>query len=109
MERTLPAPEDPPASLTCDVSGVACPDLGTVDLIARLQLVARRSGYRLLLRGSPDALRELVLLAGLETAVPICGSGSEARRQAEEREETCRVQEERDPADAPVRDLHDLE
>jgi hypothetical protein len=54
------------------------PDLALVDALARLQLVAARSGGRLLLRDAPDALRALLDLIGLRGVV-----GIEARRQPE--------------------------
>ncbi len=103
----MPRAHDPPPPdrarmpLTCDVGDVTAPDLATVDVIARLQLVARRGGFRLMLRGCSGALRELVLLAGLDEALPIeaTASGGKPRRQAEEREEARGVQEEGDAGD----------
>jgi hypothetical protein len=80
--------------------GVAAPDLGTVDTVARVQLAARRSGSRVLLCHASPELIALLDLAGLLPAeLPGAGSGVEPRRKAEEREEAGGVQEERDPAD----------
>ena len=62
---------------------------GAVDLLARLQLEARRRGIELRLRGVAPALRELISLAGLEEALRLEPSG-----QPEEREERGGVQEE---------------
>ena len=88
--------------VTCDVSAISDPDLATIDLIARLQLVAKRGGFRLRLRGCSGALRELVLLAGLDDALPMEGSasGGKPRREAEEREEAGGVEEEGDSTDS---------
>ena len=65
--------------------------LATVDLLARLQLAARRAGRRLVLARAPEDLLELIELAGLGDAL-----GVEPWRQAEEREERLRVEEERE-------------
>jgi hypothetical protein len=54
-------------SVICDVSGT--PDLRTVDVLARLTLLTRRSNTRLVIRAIGDAaphLAALVALTGLE-------------------------------------------
>ena len=51
--------------LLCDVSDEPA-DIGTVDLLARLQLVARRYGCQIRLRGVSPELRELIEFAGLD-------------------------------------------
>jgi hypothetical protein len=82
-----------PGPLACDVAGLEDPDMGTVDALARMALAARRLGCDVELRHARPDLLELLVLAGLdELAV-------EVRRQAEEREEPGRVEEEDDPAD----------
>ena len=43
----------------------ARPDLRTIDVLARLQLSARRDGLELRLRHAPPELRELIALCGL--------------------------------------------
>jgi hypothetical protein len=53
------------------------PDLELVDALARLQLVARRSGGMIQLRAS-DQLRELLVFAGLDEVLFL-----EPRRQTE--------------------------
>lgn len=90
--------------MACDVSEISEPDVATIDVIARLQLVALRGGFRLCLRGCSGRLRELVLLAGLEEVLPIERplSGRQPGREAEEREEPRGVEEERDAADPPA-------
>ena len=54
-----------PVLLTVEV-GALCPDLVTVDCLARLALMARRQGGRIAVRGASPELRELVELAGLD-------------------------------------------
>jgi ABC-type transporter Mla MlaB component len=52
------------APVVCDASDLPA-DVGTVDLLARRQLEARRAGLRLEVRGASAELRELLDLAGL--------------------------------------------
>lgn len=88
-------------AVVCDVAAVAEPDLGTIDALARLQLMARRLGCDVWLHDASSELRELLALVGLRDVVPCSvGLGLEARRQAEEREEPRGVEEEGDPADS---------
>ncbi|HEY0417171.1 MAG TPA: hypothetical protein VGC78_12380 [Gaiellaceae bacterium] len=71
-------------------------DLGIVDALARLQLAARRAGFRIAVERAPEQVRELIALAGLEEAL-----GVEPLRQVEQREQRLGVEEERqldDPA-----------
>ncbi|MFC7547664.1 STAS domain-containing protein [Plantactinospora sp. GCM10030261] len=57
-------------TVLCEVSGVARPDVVTVEALARLRLTARRYGRRLLVCGAgPDLLRIIALL-GLADALP---------------------------------------
>ncbi len=95
--------------VVCDVAGVEDPDLGTVDVLARLQLTARREGSLVCLRHATLELRELLALAGLRDVVP-CSEELrvEAKRQTEEGEQPGGVEKEGDPADPIVRDLEDL-
>ncbi|MGV9343312.1 STAS domain-containing protein [Streptomyces spiralis] len=51
--------------VVCDVGGLGPPGLGTVDLLARLQLAARRAGGRIRLRDPDPALPALLALVGL--------------------------------------------
>ncbi|MER6918232.1 STAS domain-containing protein [Streptomyces spiralis] len=51
--------------VVCDVGGLGPPGLGTVDLLARLQLAARRAGGRIRLRDPDPALHALLALVGL--------------------------------------------
>lgn len=59
--------------LVCCVAGVVRPDLGTVDALARLQVLARRLDRPLLLRGVSDDLHELIQLVGLAEHLPCLG------------------------------------
>jgi len=71
--------------------------LAVVDVLARLQLAARRCGRELHVRDASPELLELIALAGLEDVL-----GVEPRRQAEEREEPLGVEEERQLSDPPA-------
>lgn len=89
-----------PGSVVCDVAALTTPDATAVDALARLQLMARRLGLRVRLRGASAELVELLSLAGLIGVLPVnAPSGVEPRRQPEQREERGRVEEERDPGD----------
>jgi ABC-type transporter Mla MlaB component len=110
--------------VVCDVGDLA-PDAVTVDVLARLQLTARRLGREVRLRHACGELRELLALIGLTEVVPCLGdedphgkmiglpkgewcrfghppAGSlrlESRRKSEEREPAGGIEEEGDPAD----------
>ncbi|MGW0819891.1 STAS domain-containing protein [Streptomyces sp. NPDC002845] len=55
--------------VVCDVAGIGPPGLGAVDVLARLQLAARRAGGRIRLRDPDPALRALLGLVGLSFEV----------------------------------------
>ena len=57
--------------LACDVSALVRPDVGTVDELARLALVARELGGEVVLLDAAAELRELVDLAGLGDVLPV--------------------------------------
>jgi ABC-type transporter Mla MlaB component len=69
----------------CDVSSVPA-DAGAVDLLARLQLAARRHGGEIRLSGASNALRELIAF---------CGLAGVLEGEPEQREEPFGVEEER--------------
>ena len=69
-------------------------DLGIVDALARLQLVARRSGYEVAVTEAPADLLELIELAGLGEAL-----GVEPLRKTEQREQRFGIEEERELPD----------
>lgn len=92
----------PGSTVRCNVEGVAAPDMGTVDALARLALAIRRAGCRMLLSRPSTELLELLGLAGLTRILPCGDLPVEVVRQPEQREEALGVEEERDPGDATV-------
>ena len=66
--------------VVCDATGLSAADLRVVAVLARVTLVARRSGCRVQVVRTSPALRELVALAGLADVVPCApASGVEVR------------------------------
>ncbi|MEU0334780.1 STAS domain-containing protein [Streptomyces sp. NPDC006193] len=55
--------------VVCDVGGLGPPGLAAVELLARLQLTARRAGGRIRLRNPDPALCALLDLVGLRLQV----------------------------------------
>ncbi|MFE1323286.1 STAS domain-containing protein [Streptomyces sp. NPDC058741] len=76
--------------VVCDVGGLGPPGLAAVELLARLQLAARRAGGRIRLRDPDPALRALLDLVGLPF---------EMEGQIEEREPALGVEEAVEPGD----------
>lgn len=70
-ERTRALLSSAPQVLVCDVGELVGPDVVAVDAIARLQLIARRSGRELRLDNASLELRELLELAGLTDVIPM--------------------------------------
>ena len=64
--------------IACDVGALAEPDVVTIDGLARLQLTARRLGYRVELRRACGELEELLVLTGLGDVLPCAGPGGDA-------------------------------
>ncbi len=85
-----------PRPIVCDLSALSGADVETIDLLARLQLAARRHDRTLRFLHASPALRELIAFVGLEGVLRV-----EPRRQAEEGEDPVRVEEERQ-LDDPV-------
>lgn len=86
--------------LHCDARALVTANLDTVDAIAYMALLARRMGCRLVLRGVPGHLRELLELAGLSGRDGVLVV--EVERQAEHGEHPVGVEEEREADDPPV-------
>ncbi|MDF3142589.1 MULTISPECIES: STAS domain-containing protein [unclassified Streptomyces] len=80
-------------AVVCDVGGLGPPGLGVVDLLARLQLAARRAGGRIRLRDPDPALLPLLDLVGLRF---------EVEGQPEQREPPLGVEEEVEPGEPAV-------
>jgi ABC-type transporter Mla MlaB component len=98
--------------VACDVAALAEPDAVTIDALARLQLTARRLGYRVELRRACEELEDLLSLTGLLgvlTDRARVASAVEAWREPELREQVLRIEEEADPRDPTVGDLQDLQ
>ncbi|MGY1498037.1 STAS domain-containing protein [Streptomyces sp. QTS52] len=77
-------------AVVCDVAGLGPPGLDTVELLARLQLAARRAGGRIRLRDpAPDLLAFLDLV----------GLRFEVEGKAEQREPALGVEEAVEPGD----------
>jgi hypothetical protein len=92
-------------TVACDLAALRdCPDLATIDVLARLQLALRPCDVEILFSGASRELVELIAFAGLSGVLrvepppaerqPIEPLSVEPRRQAEEREEGVRVEEE---------------
>lgn len=79
-------------TVICDVGGLGPPGLGAVDLLARLQLSARRAGGAIRLRDADPALHALLDFVGLRF---------ETERQTEQREPPLGVEIAVEPGDPP--------
>ena len=80
-------PVAPAGPLVCDVSQITEPDLLALDVLACLQLTARRLGVSIRLHNAGADLVDLLVLAGLADVLVVGGSGVEPDRKVEEREE----------------------
>ena len=69
--RAMLADLAPGTPVECDVTGLGTPDVTAVDALARLQLTARRLGFRVQLRGASPQLRVMLRRSGLCEAVPL--------------------------------------
>jgi len=93
---------------TLDLSGIERPDLVTVDALARVVLVARRTRRDLRLVGATPRLRALLTLVGLADVLGVA-SVVEGQGQAEEREPPGHVEEGGERRDPAVHHLDDHE
>jgi anti-anti-sigma regulatory factor len=75
--------------VVCDVRALVHPDVSTVNALAQLALIVRRSERRIVLRHASRELQDLLSLLGLGDALPL-----EAQGQAEEWEQNFGVEEE---------------
>ena len=86
-----------PRPIVCDLSALWDADAETIDLLARLQLAARRQDRSLRLLHASPAVQDLIAFAGLESVLCV-----EPQREAEEREDPLGVEEERQLGDPPT-------
>ena len=91
----VPADEE---LIVCDVGTLAA-DATTVDALARMQLLARRQGYRIQLRGASPELLALLEFVGLSDLLGV-GLGRWHSWQTEQPEHSLGVEEGVDPDDA---------
>jgi anti-anti-sigma regulatory factor len=84
-------------TIVCDVAALTQADLDAIDVLAKLQLVARRHGYEVRLRGMSRELEALIAFVGLELVL-----GLEPGREPEEREDALGVEEEGELGDPPI-------
>ena len=95
-------PDKPRLILVVDVRSLTEPDVRTLEVLARLQLTARRLGATIRLRHACDRMRDLLAWSGLGELLPLdAESGVDGDRLAEERKELL-VDEEVDPRDPAV-------
>jgi hypothetical protein len=78
-----------PWTIILDAVALRQADIGTIGMLARLQLAAKRAGGELLLLHPDGELEELIGLVGLAGVLRV-----ETRGQPEEREESVGVEEE---------------
>lgn len=88
--------------VVCDASALQDPDAAAVDVLARLQLAARRRGFTIALTDTPVKLYDLLELAGLASVLPSRGPALESVRETEERKEPSGVEEETDATYRPI-------
>jgi len=86
------------AKITVDCGAVREPSAATIDQIARLKLAARRWHYELELKNANPFLLELIGFAGLSGVLCL-----EARREAEQWEQSGGVEEEGELGDPAFR------
>jgi ABC-type transporter Mla MlaB component len=70
LPEHAPTPPADPEVLEVDVRAMTRCDIGTVDALAQLALVARREGRAIRLVNAPPELVELVALSGLTRVLP---------------------------------------
>lgn len=86
-----------------DCGSLQASDLAEVDRMARLHLALKRLGFELCLTNPSSSLLKLIGFCGLACVLRV-----ESRGETEEREQPCRVEEEKF-GDLPGRDLEHLQ
>jgi ABC-type transporter Mla MlaB component len=89
------------ALVVCDVGTIDRADAATVDVLARLQLTARRLGRQIRLRHASSELQDLLALVGLADVLPLSAELPLGRPggQTEERKQGPRVEKCIEPDD----------
>ncbi|MDQ3987315.1 MAG: STAS domain-containing protein [Actinomycetota bacterium] len=85
--------------VVCDVCGVVKPDAVAVEALARLQLTARRLGYRIRIRHACRELQDLLALTGLRDVFLCEDLSLDPSGKAEEREQPRGIEEEANSGD----------
>jgi anti-anti-sigma regulatory factor len=80
-----------PWMIILDAASLKDAGIGTIGVLARLQLAAKRAGVEILLRHPDGELQELIAFVGLSGVLRVESGG-----QSEEGEEPLRVEEERE-------------
>lgn len=62
--------DSPAATVVCDVGEISHPNAATIEVLARLQLTARRLGGGIRLHNANQRLCELLVLTGLDAVLP---------------------------------------
>jgi anti-anti-sigma regulatory factor len=86
-----------PRTILCDLSALDAANAETIDLLARLQLAARRQGRTLRFLHASPALGDLIAFVGLDAVLCV-----EPRRESEARKDPIGVEEERQLDDSAV-------
>jgi anti-anti-sigma regulatory factor len=89
-------PATQPGPIVVDASALAA-DAAAIDLLARLQVAARRLGGWVLLRDASAELERLIGFVGLGEVLRV-----EPRRETEERKQLLGAEEERQLPDPPA-------
>lgn len=92
----------PGGLVTFDVAALTHPDGVAIDVLARLQLAARRRGQSIRLRNACPGLRDLLLLAGLRDVLPLSDQLPVERLGQPEQREQLRVEKAVDGGDPAV-------
>ncbi len=87
----------PTGTVILNCARIQDPSLAAIEYLARLKLGLRRGGRELCLASPTAELIRLIELSGLDEVL-----GVEVKRQPEEREELCGVEEEGELADPPI-------
>lgn len=94
--------ENRPLRVLCDVGGIDEPDLGTIDMLARLCLAAKDREARVVLVRVSDELWDLLGFTGVRAVMGSGRSSIQFERQSEHREHPRGVEEEAELGDTSI-------